>query len=116
MSRGQRISFKARPRCKVRRLTDDSALLRLSRSDQVADNDQPRRNADPGLEGSIWFERTDSTNQLKSGPNRSLGVVLMGLRIAEVNEYAVAHVLRHEPAETLHSLGNTPLIAGNDLA
>ena len=40
----------------------------------------------------------------------------MGLRIAEVHEHAVAHVLRYEAAEALHSLGDAFLIGGNDLA
>ena len=40
----------------------------------------------------------------------------MGLRVAEVDEHAVAHVFRHEPAEALHGLGDALLIGGNDLA
>ena len=40
----------------------------------------------------------------------------MGLRVAEVYEDAVAHVLCYEAAKALDSLGDTLLIAGNDLA
>ena len=40
----------------------------------------------------------------------------MRLRIAEIHEHAVAHVLRDEPAEALHSLGDALLVGGNDLA
>ena len=40
----------------------------------------------------------------------------MGLRIAEVDEHTIAHVLRHEAAEALHSLGNAFLIGRNDLS
>ena len=40
----------------------------------------------------------------------------MRLRVAEINEHAVAHVLRHEPAEALHSLGDAFLIGGNHFA
>ena len=36
--------------------------------------------------------------------------------IAEIDQHAVAHILRHEPAEALHSLGDAFLIGGNDLA
>ncbi len=36
----------------VRRLADDAALLRVPRSDQVADDNQPGRNADTGLQAS----------------------------------------------------------------
>ena len=47
---GSAIALQARR--KVRRLADDAALLRLTRSDQVADHDQPGRNADTGLQWS----------------------------------------------------------------
>ena len=40
----------------------------------------------------------------------------MGLRIAEIDEHPIAHVLRDEPSEALHSLGDALLISGNDLA
>src|SRR4029077_13330293 len=38
------------------------------------------------------------------------------LGIPEVNKDAVAHVLRYEPAEALHSLGDALLVARDDLA
>ena len=40
----------------------------------------------------------------------------MGLRVAEIDQHAVAHVLRYEPAEALHGLGDALLVGGNDLA
>jgi Adenylate and Guanylate cyclase catalytic domain len=46
---------------------------------------------------------------------RPLSIVLMGLRIAEIHKHPIAHVLRYEPAEALHSLGNTALVRTNDL-
>ena len=55
-------------------------------------------------------------DQLQPRAHRSLGVVLVGLRIAEVDQHAVAHVLRDEPAEALHGLGDALLIGRNDLA
>ena len=66
--------------------------------------------------GALAFKPPTACDQLQPRPHRPLGVVLMGLRIAEVHEHAVAHVLRHEPAEALHSLGDALLIGGNDLA
>ena len=94
-----RLGNALQARRKVRRLADDAALLRLTRSDQVADHDQPGRNADTGLQRSAGLQRTHRCDQLQPRPHRPLGVVLMRLRIAEVDEHAVAHVLRHEPAE-----------------
>ena len=57
------------------------------------------------------LQRADRRDyQLQSSPHRPLGVVLVRLRIAEINEDAVAHILRHEPAEALHGLGDAFLI------
>ena len=55
-------------------------------------------------------------DQLQPRPHRPLGVILMGLRIAEINQHAVAHVFRHEAAEAAHGLGDAFLIGRNDLA
>ena len=55
-------------------------------------------------------------DQLQPRPYSPLGIVLMGLRIAKVDQNAVAHVLRHEAAEAPHSLGDAFLIRRNDLA
>jgi len=40
----------------------------------------------------------------------------MGLRITEIDEDAVAHIFRHEPAEPAHGLGDAFLISRNNLA
>ena len=39
-----------------------------------------------------------------------LGVILLRLRIAQIHQDTVAHVLRDEPAETAHSLGDALLV------
>ena len=66
--------------------------------------------------GAWVFRALTAADQLQPGPHRPLGVVLVRLRIAEVHEHAIAHVLRYEPAEALHSLGDALLIGGDDLA
>ena len=38
------------PRGKVGRVADDAALLRLSRSEEIADDDQPGRDPDPHMQ------------------------------------------------------------------
>ena len=86
------------------------------RSDQVADDDQPGRNADTGLQRSARLEPGHRRDQLQPRPHRPLRVVLMGLRIAKIHQHAVAHVLGHEPAEATHGLGDAFLIGRNDLA
>jgi hypothetical protein len=55
-------------------------------------------------------------DQRQPNLDRSLGVVLVGLRITKVDQYAITHVLRYEPAKALHSLSDALLIGGNDLA
>jgi hypothetical protein len=62
------------------------------------------------------FNLPTAFDQLQPRPDRSLGVVLMGLRIAKVHEHAVVHVLRHESAEALHGFGDALLIGRDDLA
>ena len=59
----------------------------------------------------MGLQATYSSDQLQARPHGSLGVVLMGLRVAEINQHTVAHVLRYEPAEPLHSLGDAFLVA-----
>ena len=103
-----RLGNALEPRREVRRLADDAALLGFTRADQVADDDKPGRNADTGLQ-----RRTGDFNSLtaaissKPRPHRPLGVILMRLRIAEINEHPVAHVFRDEPAEALRSQRRT---------
>ena len=55
-------------------------------------------------------------DQLQARTHRPLGVVLMRLRIAEINQHAVAHVFGDEAAEAAHGLGDAFLIGRNDLA
>ena len=97
---GVRLGNALQTRRKVRRLADDCLLLSRTRSDQVADDDEPGGDADAGLQRSAGSSAPlTACDQLQPRPYRPLGIVLMGLRIAEIHEHAVAHVLRHEPAE-----------------
>ena len=114
--RSIRLGDPLQARREVRRLADYATLLRLSRPDQVANYDQASGNADTGLQRSIRLEAGHRRDQLQPRPDRPLGVVLMGLGIAEIDQCAVAHVFRHEAAETAHGLGNASLISRNDLA
>src|SRR5271166_4830181 len=49
----------------VWRLADDAALLRFARTDQVADDDQPGRDADPGPQRKRRLERSHRRDQLQ---------------------------------------------------
>ena len=47
----------------------------------------------------MGLQVTDGGDQLQPCAHGPLGVVFMRLRIAEVDENAVAHVLRYKPAK-----------------
>src|SRR5262249_34367917 len=97
-------------RRKVRRLAYDSLLLRSARADQLADDHQTRCDAYARMQGRVGLQATYSRDQLQPRPNGSICIVLVGLGIAEVDQDAVAHVLRYEAPEALHGLGDALLI------
>ena len=103
-------------RRKVGRLAYYAALLRFTRWDQVTHHDEAGCNADPDLLSSARLEPSHRRNQLKPSPYRSLGVVLMGVRIAKVHKDAIPQISGDEPAEVAHGLGDALLIGRNDLS
>jgi hypothetical protein len=106
------------PRRQVRRLAKDTALLRIAGPDQIADHHEPGRNPRADLErpGSARLQPRHRADDVEPGPHRPLGVVLVRMRIAEVDQHAVAHVFRHKPVEAAHRLGDTLLIGRDDLS
>jgi SAM domain (Sterile alpha motif) len=56
--------------------------------------------------------KDDAERSVRAG----LELIFMGLRIAKIHEHTVAHVFRYEPAVTAHRLGDTLLVARDDLA
>ena len=113
-----RFGDRLQARREVRRLADDAALLRLPRSDQVADDDQPGRDPDPHVQGRAGrgdeFRR--GLDDGEPGLHGALGVVFVGLRIAEIGEHAVAHVFGDEAAVALDQLRAAAMIGADDLA
>ena len=66
--------------------------------------------------GAWVFRALTAATNSKPGAHGPLCVVLVRLRIAEVDQDTVAHVFRHEATEALHGLGDALLIGRNDLA
>jgi hypothetical protein len=114
-------------RRKVRRLANDAAFACFSFNDQVADNDQTGGDPDPHLQrrpnrgvdprnarpcgrSSGGGHRLD---EREPGAHRALGIVLVGPRIAEIGEHAVAHVLRDKPAGAFDDRGNAAVIGAD---
>ena len=88
--RGQRLE----PRREVRHFADHDLLLRRAGADQLADDDEAGRDPDPGGERAVPRRRElcDRRHELETGADCTLGVVLMRLRIAEIDQHAVAHI------------------------
>ena len=101
----------------VRRLADDRLLLRRSCADQIADDDQPGGDADARLQLDRFdIEAADSVDRAQPRAHRPLGVVLMRLRVAEIDQHAVAHVPGDKAVEPGDHLGDRAVIRGDDLA
>jgi hypothetical protein len=56
-----------------------------SRSDEVANDHKAGSDANADLKFSASFRRVHSADQLQPRPNRTLGIVLMRLGIAEID-------------------------------
>jgi hypothetical protein len=83
----------------VRRLTYDASLPRLAGADEIAHDHQPRANADADLKRFGGLKLADSRNERQPRSRRSLGVVFVRLRIAEIDEDAITHALRDKAVE-----------------
>lgn len=68
-----------------------------------------------GLQRGARLDCGHRSDQLESRPYRPFGIVLMRARKAEINQHAVAMVLRNKPIEATHRLGDHVLIGQNDL-
>ena len=58
----------------------------------------------------------DGLDDRKPGPDRAFGIMLVGLRIAEIGEHAVAHIFGDEAAVARDRRRAAFLIGGDDLA
>ena len=110
---GQRLQ----PRREVGRLSDHRLFLRGTLADQIADHHQPGSDADPHLQPHRrdGVEPGHLLHQLQCRAHRALGIVLVGPRIAEIGEHAVADVLGDKPAAAADHLGNAAVIGADDL-
>ena len=72
----------------------------------------------PSLTCSRWgrSRRPTASTIAKRGAHRLLGIVLVGMRVAEIGENAVAHVFCDKAAKANQYLRNATMIFGDDLA
>jgi hypothetical protein len=98
----------------IRGLADDAALLSLPRADEIADHDQAGRNSDAHLERFFAAQFAHRFYERQPGPDRALGIVFAAVRIAEIHQDSVPHVLGHEAVEPGDRLGDAFVIGSDD--
>ncbi len=115
-------------RREIGRFADDIALLHFAGAEQLADDDQAGGDADAHLMGPHLFlprvrgrvgrgkALCHGFRQRQRAAHGIFGVVFMRLRIAEIDEDAVAHIFRDIAAELGHGFGRAFVIGGDDLA
>ncbi len=88
------------PGGQVRRVADSDALLRLSRPNDIADDDDSRRDPNPHMQRLLrcGLQLRSRFGDRQPRPHRLLGVVLMGVRIAEIGEHPIAQETGDEAA------------------
>ncbi len=66
--------------------------------------------------GSGPRKPADRLDNGQSGADRALGVVLMRLGVAEIDQHAVAHVFGDKTGEPADGVGDAAVIGPDDLA
>jgi hypothetical protein len=94
-----RLGDPLQARRKIGSVAHHPALLRITFSNEIADDHQPCGNANANLKRRIktCAELQDTLDQRESAPYCPLCIVLMRLRVTEVVKHAIAHVLRDKP-------------------
>jgi hypothetical protein len=82
----------------------------------AADDHQPGRNPDPRVKFFGVTQPRHPIDQYQSASRSTLGVVLVRLRIAEINKRAVAHEASDKPAKALDNLCDAAMVRADDPA
>jgi hypothetical protein len=118
---GARLGQGLQPRRQVRRLADHRLLLRGALADQIADHHETGRYAGANLQlvpgrppaqggrsgDGGHIEPADCGNDIEAGAHGALGIFFVGVRKAEIDEHAVAHVFGDEPVVAANRLRHT---------
>jgi hypothetical protein len=100
----------------VQRLADNTALLRVSRSDQIANDNQPGCDANTGLQRRALVQCGHRHNQFKSRSNCALRVVLVRVGIAKINNGSVAVRMGYKTLVPPGRLNETSVVTLDNLA
>jgi hypothetical protein len=90
-------------------------FLRGPRSDQIADDYEPRSKTDADSQQLGCFKPAHSLDHSDAGAHSAFWIVLMRNRVAEIGEYAVAHVRGHEPIVSANGLGDALVVRADRL-
>jgi len=85
-------------------------------ADQIANDDEASGDANPNVQRLLCGELADRVDDRETGAGRALGVVLMRLRIAEINQHAIAHILGDKTAKAADGVGDAAVVGADDLA
>ena len=92
-------------------------FLRRAFANQIADDHQSSGDPDPRPElDGFDIEATDGVDGTQPRPDGAFGVVLMRLRVAEIDQHPVAHIFGDKAVEASDDIGYGMVISGDDLA
>ena len=64
----------------------------------------------------LYGEPADRVDHRQRGADRPLGVILVRLGIAKIDQYAVAHILGDKTAKAANGVVDTAMVGADDLA
>ena len=114
-NRGAWLSESLELRGDVRCLADDAALLCASFIGDLPHDYQASGNPDPRLQRRKQFQRGNSRDQFKGPTNRTLGIVLVGFRIAKREYDSIPVGVCDESLVPTSRFNDTAMIASDDL-
>src|SRR5207245_4153302 len=86
---------------------------------EVTNHDETCGNPDTHLEGLdivLCLELSDGSGDCKTCPSRALRVVLVRIRIPEIDQKTIAHIFGDEAAIVVDHLGDATVVSGDYLS
>ena len=111
-----RLGYRLQSCCQVGRLADYRLLLRRALPDQLADHDQASGDADPDREPRARrrFQSRQGINDREPRSDRPLGLVLVRLWVAEIDQHPVTHIFRDVTIPALDHFCTAILVRPDD--
>ena len=82
-----------------------------------AASDDPKLAAEEAATLEVEILRgADRVDDSESSPHRPLGIVLMRLRVTEIDQHPIAHVLGDKATDAGHRVGNATVVSADHLA